>query len=190
LEVGQLHINKMEKMKKFTKNKILFVELFFIGLIMLGVVSAAGIVSPYWQDYPLQMNYGEAKIINFTLQNMVGNKDITVDVKISKGSDITTLDKTTYTAKAGTSGTLIPITIKIPQNYDKQIQTVELEIKTVNGNAGGMVSLGVGWTPSFNVVVSEKPVQKSTWVGIIVGLILIIIILAAIIFIVIYRRRK
>jgi len=180
----------MEKTKKFTKNKIIFVELIFITLIILGVVSAAGIVSPYWQDYPLQMNYGDTKIINFTLQNMVGNKDITVDVKVSKGSDIATLDKTTYTAKAGTSDTVIPVTIKIPQSYDKQVQPVELEIKTVSANAGGMVSLGVGWTPSFNVVVSEKPVQKSTLTGIIIGLILIIIILAAIIFIVIYKRRK
>ena len=61
-------------------------------LLLANVVSSAGIVSPYWKDYPLEMSYGETKIVNFVLQNMVGNQDITVNVKLVQGSEIATLE--------------------------------------------------------------------------------------------------
>jgi hypothetical protein len=170
------------------QNKIIPGIIFTV--LLLGIASAAGIVSPYWQDYPLQMNLGDTKIVNFNLQNMVGSKDIAVEVNLKQGSNIATLEKTTYTAKAGTSDTMIPLTIKIPKNFDRQVQRIELEVKTVNPSTGGMVSIGAGWRSSFDVIVSQKEVSKSTLAWMILLLILVVIVLGVIIFVILSKRKK
>ena len=172
------------------KNKItLGFGLIFIVVLLLASISAAGIVSPYWKDNPLYMNYGETQVVNFKLQNMVGEGDITVTAIIVQGGEIATLSQDTFTAPTGTKNTLIPITITIPKDYDKSVQVVELEVKTVTEDTEGMISLGSGWTTSFNVILSEKPVEKSSLMSVIIGLV-IVIILALIIIIFLIKRRK
>lgn len=178
-----LNTFKMKNIRNFT------LEFIFVAFFLISSISAAGIVSPYWKDNPLYMNYGETKIVNFKLQNMVGNEDITVKAKITQGNDIASLLTETYTAKAGTSNTLIPITITIPKDYDKSAQVVELEVTTVTPAQGGMVSLGSGWTTSFNVILSEKPVSKNSLLGLII-ILAIAIILALIIILVLLKRKK
>ncbi len=173
------------------KNKIkLIFGMIFVLLIFINFVNSAGIVSPYWRDYPLRMTQGETKIVNFNLQNLVGNQDVTVEVKLKQGSEIATLEKTTYTAKAGTSDTMIPLKISIPNNYNKQVQRIELEVKTVNSETEGMIVLGSGWTASFDVIVSEKEIEKRTLAWIIVLLILVIVVMALIIYILLNRKRR
>jgi len=159
-------------------------------LVLISFVSAAGIVSPYWKDYPLEMHFGETKTVNFVLQNMVGNEDITVKVELKEGGDITTLDKDTYTARAGTSDTLIPVIITIPEDYNKGMQKVELEIKTVAEDTGGMITLGTGWIASFNVILSEKPVSKSLLISVIIALIMALIILVIVILVLVLRKKS
>lgn len=161
----------------------------FLALILVGTVSAAGIGSPYWKGHPLNMNYGQTKIINFKLQNMVGDEDIKVKVEITQGSDIARLETAIYEAPAGTSDTIIPITIAIPLDYEKTIQEVTLEARAVAEDTGGMVSLGTGWTTSFDVILTEKPVEKSSLVGMIIILVIAIIIALIIIFILAKRRK-
>lgn len=169
-----------------TKN-ILFAAILLVASITF--ISAAGIASPYWSDYPLQMNYGESKTIDFNFQNMVGDKDITIEVSIKQGNDIASLSQTRFTAEAGTSDTMIPVIIAIPQDYNKAVQKIELEFKTVTPDTGGMVTLGTAWTSSFNVVLSEKPVSKGTWLGIIIALIIALIVLIAIILVLVKKKR-
>lgn len=166
------------------------VEFILVIFILTSFVSAAGIVSPYWKDYPLEMHFGETKIANFKLQNMVGDQDVTVKVELKQGTDIASLEKDTYTAKAGTSDTLIPVTITIPKEYDKSLQQIELEVKTVNKDEGGMITLGTGWTTSFNVIISEKPVSKEALIGIIIAMLIALIILVLVILVLVLKRRK
>ena len=172
------------------KNKLFVFSSVFLVVLLAGFVTAAGIVSPYWKDYPLRMNYGETKTINFNLQNMVGSDDITVEVEITQGLDIATLERTTYTAKIGTSDTQIPLRITIPENYNKQFQKIELEIKTVVSDQRGMITLSTGWRPSFNVILSETPIPRTSLVGIIISLIIIVIILILIISLLLARSPK
>jgi subtilase family serine protease len=172
------------------KNKTLIaLELIFIATFLTASVSAAGIVSPYWKDHPLYMNFGETKTVNFKLQNMVGDEDITVKAEIAQGTDIASLAKDTYTAPAGTKDTLIPVTIKIPKDYDKSLQSVTLEVRVITPDAGEMVTLTSGWATSFNVILSEKPVEKSSLMWVIIVLAIAIIVALIIIF-VLARRRK
>lgn len=162
---------------------------FAITLTLVGAISAAGISSPYWKEHPLYMDYGETKVVNFNLQNMVGSEDIMVEVMLKQGSNIATLEKTTYTAKAQTHDTMIPLTITIPEDYNGGVQLIELEVKTINQDDSGMVVLGTGWISSFNVIVEEKPVSSTSLVGVIIALIAVIIV-AVIIILVLVKKRK
>lgn len=170
--------------------KIIAIELVVFGLILIGFISASGISPPYWEGYPLQMNYGETRVINFNLQNMVGTEDVNVKVVIKEGSDIASLEKTTYSAKIGTSDTLIPLKINIPSDYNKQVQRVSLEFNSVNPSEEGMVTIGTGWTTSFDVVLSEKPVEKKAFVWIIILLVAVVLVLALIIYLMLSRRKR
>jgi hypothetical protein len=168
--------------------KFLLTAILLIATI--NIISAAGVASPYWSDYPLNMNYGESKTIDFNFQNLVGNQDMTIEVSIKQGNDIATLSQTRFTAKQGTSDTMIPLTITIPKDYNKNVQKIELEFKTVTADTGGMVTLGTAWTSSFNVVLSEKPVSKGTWLGIIIALIVALIILITIILVLVKKKKR
>lgn len=172
------------------KNKINLTIITILSLfILISFVNAAGIVSPYWKDYPLEMHFGETKIAEFTLQNMVGEGDITVKAKLVEGNNIATLEQDTFTAPIGSSDTKIPVTITIPKDFDKSVQEIKLEVKTITPDTGGMVTLGSGWTTSFNVILSEKPISKEFLIGVIVALISILILLVLIILIVLLKRR-
>lgn len=168
------------------KSKIILT--FFALLVIVSYVSAAGIASPYFKDNPLRMNYGETKIIDFNLQNVVGDEDITVEAMITKGSDIATLDQTIFTARAGTSDTMIPVTITIPQDYTKNSEAVELEVKAVTTDQGGMVTLGTGWVTSFDVLLTQREEPKSTS-GMLIWMILGVVVLVVVILFMIRKRR-
>jgi len=172
------------------KNKINLTIITILSLfVLVSFVNAAGIVSPYWESYPLEMNFGETKIAEFTLQNTVGEGDITVKAELVEGNNIATLSEDTFTAPIGTTNTKIPVTITIPKDFDKSVQKIKLEVKTITQNTGGMVTLGAGWTTSFNVILSEKPISRNVLFGIIIALISITIILVLIILIILLRRR-
>jgi len=171
------------------KNKTNLMFGIVFAVLTISFISAAGIVSPYWESYPLEMHFGETKVAEFTLQNTVGTEDITVKAEIKEGQNIATLEKDTYTAKAGTADTKIPVTITIPKNFDKSVQQVKLEVRTITPDQGGMITLGAGWTTSFNVILSEKPVEKNTLIWMIFALIIALIILILIILFLVYKRR-
>ncbi len=169
------------------KQKIISAIALFI--VLTGLVSSAGIVSPYWKDHPLYMNYGETKTVNFNLQNMVGNEDIVVELSLKQGSNIATLEETIYVAEAGTHDTMIPLKIKIPEDYNGGVQRIELEAKTIVDGTEGMVVLGTGWLVSFNVIVEEKPVSGSSLLEVILGLIVLLIVLAIVLIILVRKKR-
>lgn len=168
------------------KNNIIALTTFVLAL---GIISAAGIASPYWEENPLKMSYGDTQIVNLNLQNAVGTDDITVKFEIKQGSDIASLEKDTYTAKAGSSDTMVPVKITVPSDYSKQSQTVVIEAKTVSASQGGMVTLGTGWTTTFNVEFLQTQKESAGSLGtILLILVLLIIIIGAIIYVV--KRRK
>ena len=170
------------------KTNVLFFASFFI-VLTLNLVSS-GVVNPYWADNPLYMNYGETKVVEFTLQNRLGTEPATYEVEIKKGSDIAALAKTTYSVPVGSIDTKVPLTIKIPKDYDKSVQQIELLFKMVTPEQTGTITLSTGYYSSFDVLLSEKPVSKSTLSWIIVFLIITLIVLAAIILVILKKRRR
>lgn len=184
--VSRICVNKM------IKSKLLIFAIFCLALYSSAIfVSSVGGGSLYSSDNPLQMNYGETKKIDILLTNKdADNLDRTFEIQIKEGSEIASLEKTTYIVKGG-SEMNIPLTISISKDYNKQVQKIELSYKIVTSNQGGMVSLGIGGTiASFNVILSEKEVSKSTLSTIIIILIVAIIVLALIIYMLLLRKRK
>jgi len=173
------------------KNKLnLIFGTIFVVLISMSFVNAAGIVSPYWKDRPLEMNFGETIVINFNFQNPLGDEDATVKVEILEGTDIANLEQDTYTAKAGTHDKMIPVTITIPKDYNKGVQKIKIEFLTVpTREEAGMVTLGTGYITEFNVILSEKPISRSVLIGIIIAIIAVLILLVLIILFLLLRKK-
>ena len=86
----------------------LAVVMFVLAIVLVGVVSASGVSSPYWDSdpaNPLKVYKGETKTINLNLQNMVGNEDLTYSVEIKEGA-VASLSGGVYIVKAHTSDTI------------------------------------------------------------------------------------
>ena len=132
--------------------KFLFTTVLLL-LVFSSLVGAFGVSSPYWEGYPLTMLLDEEKIVNFNLQNMVGNEDVEVKVELKEGFNIASLNKESYSVRAGTSDSYVPLRIKAA---DSGSHKVKLEFKTVTPGGGGVVT-GTGMLVSFDVVVSEAP---------------------------------
>lgn len=130
--------------------------------MLTNLASAFGVSAPYWADNPLTMAKGEIKIVNINLQNMVGNEDVAVKAELKDGSDIAQLTADTYTVKAQTSDTMVPLKISIPKETAAgTIKTVKVEFKTIALENQGMVNMGTGMSVSFNVIISEETAKQS-----------------------------
>lgn len=175
------------------KNKtILILEFIFVILFLIITISAAGVSSFYTKDNPLEMYLRETKTIEFNLQNMVGNEDITFKVELIQGSDIASLEKDTYFVKAGTHDTMVPLKVTIPEDFGKTSQRIELNFKTIASGETGGILMGTAYGVSFDVIISEKPketpkIKNST--GIIIPTIFIILIII-IIYLILKRKNK
>ncbi len=158
------------------------------SLMLISIISAFGVSSPYWDENPLQMNRGETKTINLNLQNMVGEGDVTVKATLVEGNDVTSLAKDTYVVKQGTSNTMVPLKITIPKDaVPGETKSIRIEFKTVQDDTKG-ITMGTGMTVAFNVIAGEAIAETNT--SMIVGLILAIIILAIIIWMILKKRKK
>jgi len=162
----------------------------FVILIIVSFVTAAGVSTFYSESRPLEMYYGETKTIDFNLQNMVGDDDVTFKVEITQGAEIASLEEDTYLVKAGTHDVMVPLVVKIPKNYAESVTLVELDFKTVSSGEGGGIAMGAGYKTPFNVVIFEKlptefPEIKTIW-WIIIGIVLLIVV----VLVVLAKRRK
>ncbi len=125
-------------------------------------VAAFGISSPYWKENPLVMSPGESKEVHMTLQNMVGDEDLTVQAALVSGSEIATLtdESNVYEVKAGTADTKVNMDIVVPEDAMlEDSYNIVVSISTVTSSEGGGVSLGSAIDKSFEVII-EAPVPE------------------------------
>jgi len=168
------------------KNKLIALT---IGLLMISLVSAAGVSSPYWKNNPLVMAKGETKTINLNLQNMVGNNDIVFNAELVKGSDITSLSKTSYAVQAGTSDTYLPLKVTLPKDIkDGETKTIRVEFTTSSDKETGGVGLTTGFVVEFNVIAEGNAESNVNWILIILTLLALAVLI--IILWMIFRKRK
>jgi len=176
--------NTFKSCKKMISKNILLSLISIILLISLA--SAFGVSSPYWEENPLIVDSGDTATVNLNLQNMAGNDDIKVKAELLSGSEITSLDNDTFLIKAGTSDTLVPLTIKMPENIPPgEKKSVQVEFKTISDDNQG-VSMGTGMTIAFDVIAGQE-IQKNNNLIIIISIVAII--LAIILWIILKNKR-
>ena len=152
------------------KNKII-ITLF--GIILLAMISfnvnAAGVSSPYWDDNPLYVYPGEVKEFSYTLQNMVGDKNLKMQATVEGDSSIISLidSNTIYDVPLGRSDVAVKVKITVPSNAQiGQEWQVGLRFDTVESTVEGRpVSIGSAFSKGFKVIVGNPPSQEESISG-------------------------
>ena len=124
-------------------------------MVFVGIVSAAGVSTPYWNGNPLKLAPGESSVVHLHLQN-TGGEDLVYNVTINSVDSIATLSQTLYDVKAGSSGqdsVDVPVQVSVPANAKLSgIYQITSSFRPVSVGTG-MVSLASGFTTSFPVEV-------------------------------------
>ena len=148
-----------------------------VALLAVSIVSAFGVSSPYWEGNPLNMAKGEVTTVNLNLQNMVGEKDVMFEAELLEVSDITSLRETSFTIKAQTADTFVPLKITMPDDANTgEVKTIKVEFKTISTGVEG-ISLGTGMTILFDVVATEEISKDKTTTIIVVVIAIIVLII-------------
>lgn len=188
----------MDKMK----NNLVFASLFITLVMMISSVSAFGASTPYWDKNPLKLTPGEYTVVELTLQNMVGNEDISLIAEItSDGDGIATLvnQDNVYFVPLGIEDVKVPIRVEI-NKIIKQGDTREIIISFTQVSSNqeeGMVSLSNGFTTKMTVeIVAEEesvlfnPSQSvDKGVPMWIWLLIVAIIILAVVAFLVYKKK-
>lgn len=179
----------MIKIKMLTKR--VFTSM-ILSLIFVGLVSAAGVATSYWDDNPLKLSSGESTIISLRLQSDGGETILraTLDslvAELTNGPD--------YTVPAGES---IPVNIRVTIPKNAEIGTkysIYVDLKEISTGDGGMVHVTQGITSKIPVeVVGENESElyglKTSPSNNLLWIILAIIIIGITLFIIRANRKK
>ncbi len=135
--------------------------LFMIFIFLTNFVFAYGPSTPYWGDNPLYLNPGESTTFNITLQNLVGDINITLRARIGENpiARLTDGDPHDYFIPFGSDDIKVPIFVEIP--YGVKIgekYNVGVSFREVSSGEGGTVSISTESLINFPVIVGkEKP---------------------------------
>ena len=150
--------NRLTKMK--TKNIFLIiVPLLLIALSMN--TYAFGVTAFYWDKKPLYLNPGESREIQaFGLQNMVGEKDITISVEQVSGLEVAEIidESLSYKVPYGSKDVYINMKVTIPSDAKiGQVYSIGLRFKESAGEKSGeSIQTVGGMTNSIEIVVGKR----------------------------------
>ena len=183
--------------KIINQNKKLVIVTIFTFL--MAMVTAAGVVTPYFEENPLRMYPGESTTVELFLQNMVGSDDIILIAEISSEGNIASLvqDDPEYLVPSGTEDIPVPIKIEIPEDIEERgKREVSVSFKRMGDSSGGMVNVISSMTTKIFVEIvgveestffqESDPWNNKNYLYIISGLIILGIIIAWII----HKRKK
>lgn len=136
---------------------IIFASIIFILIVQNA--AAFGVTAPYWQENPLLLQPGDTRTITFSLQNMVGDEEVSVSVEVIKDKSYIqhTGSSNRYTVPPQTKDIQVPFEIKIPTNTKMGSKLpVEISFLTTAEGSSGKLALGVGVTKVFDIIVGAE----------------------------------
>jgi hypothetical protein len=176
------------------------ISAFVLAILAVSTVSALAVGSPYWKnipstdDNPLYLTPGASAIVQFTLQNMVGQDDVTLRAQITKGIDMAVIadSSNNYLVPFGDNNVPVnikvtaPITAKPGDKYN-----VSVSFTSVTKAKAGQFMLGSAIEKSFDVVIPATTAQaaqpaNTLWIWLVTA----IVVIAALILLVRRRRKK
>jgi uncharacterized membrane protein len=186
------------------KNKELKLSFgFLIFLLLIPLVNAWGVTTYYEDKSPLVMAPGETKDVYLELQNMDGNKDVTLKAEMAQGSEIATFidPSREYLVPVGRKDIKVNIRVKIPENapLDNKYNIVVLFKESPKIEEGKMLQIAGAVGTSIPIVIInlllENPAPavvnvKENKIPINSLLAVVIIIIVIIGFIIIFRKKN
>lgn len=131
----------------------------FTLILLTSLTSAAGVATSYWDENPLKLAPGESDTITLYLQNMVGNKDITLRAEFTSGNEIAILTNgPEYAVPLGKDDIPVNIKIEVPGNSDIGTKyDVALSFQQISDESGQMLHLTGAFTSDLPIeVVGES----------------------------------
>lgn len=129
---------------------ILIILLTFV--IFSSLVGAFGVASPYWDTKPLSLTPGETKTFELSVQNYVGNSNITFKVELTSGEEVVDTPEGIYFLPAH-SAKAHPVTVTMPSDATHgESYYVGLRFREVINLSGGGIGIGRGYGIGFPVV--------------------------------------
>ncbi|MBU3905170.1 MAG: hypothetical protein KJ906_03415 [Nanoarchaeota archaeon] len=181
------------------KNKIkLNLGLFIIFLLIVSLVSAFGVTTSYWlPDKPLILYPGETREVSLVLQNMVGDKDLTLKAQITEGSEVAELvnPDTEYFVPFGSKDISVIVRVYIPEDVDleeeynvavtfKEIIEQKGQMLEMSGSVGANIPVLI---KSYSESTGKSPAMKNPSL---LYALAIVIVLAAVIVFVTFKKKK
>ncbi len=180
------------------KNKKIFglILLVFTVILSISYAKAWGVASYYTEAKPLVLAPGANGIAVFSLQNMIGDSDIKVLVKVIDGADIAQIiGPTEYIVPIGNHDTQVQINVTAPEKEGEY--SINLLFETVATGTGQGVQMETAMEKKFTVLSSKgasitvtQPTTTATeampyWV-----IIVVVVIIAAGAIVIISTRKK
>jgi disulfide bond formation protein DsbB len=173
------------------KTEIRFI-LFSLAIFLISSISAAGVATPYWEENPLKLAPGESTIVALSLQNMVGDEDLSIEAEISEEAEkiASFVGNNQFSVPLGSEDVPVEIKIEIPEDAEiGSSYLVPVSFKQVSSEEGGMLHVASAFTSKIPVEIvgteeSELYGQPSetNWFVWSLIILVILIILALIIF--------
>jgi len=175
------------------KVKNLLIVLGVFVVLITGFVSAFGVSSSYWggsEPYPLIMAPGTSKNVEFVLQNLVGEEeeDVVMRVELVSGFDIASLSDRNldYVVPFGSSDVVVNLEVTIqddaPLGSEYEISVSFKQI--ADAEKGKILQLTTAYEKSFPVIVAEVEIEEEiieakvsgwVWITLIVGVVIVLI---------------
>lgn len=182
------------------KNKLIIGIAVFL-LVLTSYAYGFGISSTYVENNNLIMSPGEQETLRFQLQNMVGDENARIEVKIIEGNEISKFRDVEgteiYTLDVGEKKYIyldinLPETAQIGDSYKIQITFTSMPLETTTGAMGLKTAINKEYTisvgePQPEPVAQPKAEEESSAVTYIL---IALVILIALIILLILRKRK
>ncbi len=164
-----------------------------IVLMFIQSVIAFGVTTHYWEGKELVIAPGDSVETDFVLQNMVGDKDITLQATIVEGAEIAEIidDSNTYEVPLGSKNVKSHLKISIPKDApEDSTYNVVVSYKQLAEEGGQMVQMTGAAASSIPILVKEgskeSPIQAGNVTSSLVVLAILIVLMVGYIY---WRKR-
>ena len=167
------------------KKEMKLLAMLLVAINLISLAAAFGVSSSYGGTTVLTLLPGETQEVALTMQNMVGDEDLTIRVALEQGQEVATLlGPSEYEVKLGTK-VPVKLNVSIPEDAEPETEySVIATFTTVKSGESEGVALGTAIESSFNVVVgapeaeeAEKPALEAWQTALLVIAVIIILIL-------------
>ncbi|MFC1685910.1 hypothetical protein ACFLZZ_02700 [Nanoarchaeota archaeon] len=173
-----------------TKQIRLLFLIFISVTLMVSLVSAYGISTPYRQGKPLELSPGGSEEVMLNLQNFAGDEDTKFIIDVVEGKDLVRFRQTEFIVSSK-SEIFEPFTVSVSRRANVgDVFPILINVRPSAIAGEGGITLGVKLIRSFDVVVVEPPVQPAPPVGNATTLAVVVAIIISLWVIVSYLRKK